>query len=95
MFALRDNVPILNYLRALGRVGQPPDPDHPGTPEELFKKAKGRADTIGVQLPSRPQDARQPHPLVRPLVLRARKGDLVRVELRNDIKGRQVGLHLV
>lgn len=37
----------------------------------------------------------KPHPLVRPLVLRARKGETVKVTLQNEIQGRKVGLHLV
>lgn len=37
----------------------------------------------------------KPDPLVRPLVLRARKGDTVRVELTNRIRCRRVGMHLV
>jgi len=95
MFALTANVPILKYIQALGRVGQPPSAEPSETPEQWYAQAKARADEIGVELPSSPQEARQPHPLVRPLVLRARKGDRVQVELRNDIRNRQVGLHLV
>ena len=37
----------------------------------------------------------KPEPLVRPLVLRARKGDAVRVELINRIRCRRVGMHLI
>jgi len=95
MFALTANVPILKYIQALGRVGLPPSPEHTDTPEQWRAQAQARADEIGVELPSNPEAARQPHPLVRPLVLRARKHDRVQVELRNDIRGRQVGLHLV
>ncbi|HEX8821875.1 MAG TPA: multicopper oxidase domain-containing protein [Archangium sp.] len=95
MFALTANVPILKYIQALGRVGLPPSPGQSETPEQWYAQAKARADEIGVELPSSPEEARQPHPLVRPLVLRARKGERVQVELRNDIRNRQVGLHLV
>ena len=99
IFALTENVPILKYIRALARVGLPQKAgDHGGhddTPEEWYKQAKERAQKIGVSLPSNPQEARQPHPLVRPLVLRARKCDRLQVELHNQIQGRCVGLHLV
>jgi len=37
----------------------------------------------------------QPHPLVRPLVLRACAGETVEVTLTNHLKNRRVGLHLV
>lgn len=37
----------------------------------------------------------QPHPLIRPLVLRARVGDCVEVTLTNHIECRNVGIHLI
>ncbi|WP_414581122.1 multicopper oxidase domain-containing protein [Scytonema sp. PCC 10023] len=99
IFALTENVPILKYIRALARVGLPQGAgDHGGhddMPEEWYKQAKERAQKIGVSLPSNPQEARQPHPLVRPLVLRARKCDRLQVDLHNEVSGRHVGLHLV
>jgi hypothetical protein len=58
-------------------------------------RACERAGKIGVELPLTPQQAKQPHPLVRPLVLRARQGEQVRIKLHNRIPGRAVGLHLV
>jgi hypothetical protein len=39
--------------------------------------------------------AKTPHPLVRPLVLRARCGETVEVRFTNHIQGRCVGMHLV
>ena len=39
--------------------------------------------------------AKQPHPLISPLVLRATKGDTVTVKLKNKIPNRKVGIHLV
>ncbi|RKH34574.1 hypothetical protein D7X75_07710 [Corallococcus sp. CA031C] len=95
IFALTKNVPILKYIQALGRVGLPPGPETSDTPDTWYAKAKARADVLGITLPSTPEEARQPHPLMRPLVLRARKGDLLQVELRNEIQRRKVGLHLV
>ncbi|MBW4598507.1 MAG: multicopper oxidase domain-containing protein [Calothrix sp. FI2-JRJ7] len=98
MLALTENVPILKYIRALGRVGLPQrTDDHNGddTPEKWYKQALERAQKIGVSLPSSPEEARQPHPLVRPLVLRARKCDRLQVVLHNEVSGRYVGLHLV
>ncbi len=99
MFALTENVPILKYIRALAKVGSPQGAGnhdgHEDKPEEWYKQAKERAEKIRVPLPSNPQQARQPHPLVRPLVLRARLGDRLQVELHNEVSGRHVGLHLV
>lgn len=99
IFALTENVPILKYIRALGRVGLPRGADdhdgHDDTPEKWYKQAYERAQKIGVSLPSNPTEARQPHPLVRPLVLRARKCDRLQVELHNEVSGRHVGLHLI
>jgi hypothetical protein len=39
--------------------------------------------------------AKEPHNLVRPLVLRARQGETVEVHFTNHIRGRCVGMHLV
>ncbi len=38
---------------------------------------------------------RTPHPLVRPLVLRARAGETVEIHFDNHVSGRWVGIHLV
>lgn len=97
MFALAANLPILKYIRALARVGQPPQPghDHEDNVQHLRRQARERANQIGVELPATPQQAKQPHPLVRPLVLRARRGEKVTVTLHNHIRRRAVGLHLV
>lgn len=89
LFALSDNVPILEYLRARAERTPPPNL------QELYSKAKTRADILQVKLPLSIEDARKPHPLVRPLVLRACRGDIVEVKLRNDISDRWVGPHLV
>lgn len=88
IFALSANVPILKFIRALGAPGGE-DPD------EFRAAAEARAAELEVDLPANAGQARQPHPLVRPLVLRARKGEHLQVELRNEIPGRHVGLHLV
>ena len=37
----------------------------------------------------------RPHPLVRPLVLRVRRGETIRIKLRNELQHRKVGIHLV
>ncbi len=93
MFALYDNLPILRYIRALAQGGLN---DSSGDRfEDLSAKAYERAAKIGVRLPLTPQQAKQPHPLVRPLVLRARRGEQITVKLHNLISGRAVGLHLV
>lgn len=100
MFALYDNLPILRYIKALAQVGLPMPIDHSDDYHghhlnDLRVKACERAEKIGVQLPLTPQQAKQPHPLVRPLVLRARRGEQMTVRLHNQISGRAVGLHLV
>lgn len=97
IFALCDNLPILEFIRALARVGQPRQTTNAQDDrlEDLHTKACERADKIKIELPSTPQQAKQPHPLVRPLVLRARRGDQVTVTLHNQIQRREVGLHLV
>jgi manganese oxidase len=93
MFALSANVPILKYIRALGRSEPPTGPQDMA--ETFLAAARARAEQIGVELPVTPAQARQPHPLVRPLVLRARLGERVSVKLENEIPRRHVGLHLV
>lgn len=100
IFALCENLPILKYIKALAEGGRPAkDDDHHGkhvdSLEKLRTKACERARKIGVELPTTPQQAKQPHPLVRPLVLRARRGEQVKVRLHNQIRERAVGLHLV
>ena len=90
MFALTANVPILKYVEALGKADRPG-----GEYPPLDPGVAARAAEIGVQLPLTPAQARQPHALVRPLVLRARLDETVEVTLRNEIRGRRVGLHLV
>jgi FtsP/CotA-like multicopper oxidase with cupredoxin domain len=88
IFALTDNVPILKFIRALGAPMW-------GDPNAFRAAAQARAANIQANLPATAQQARQPHPLVRPLVLRVRKGDHLNIELQNEIRNRHVGLHLV
>ncbi|MGY1695652.1 multicopper oxidase domain-containing protein [Geodermatophilus sp. SYSU D00814] len=97
LFALCDNLPILRYIRALAQVGLPgrASGGEGDDPADLYSEACDRASSIGVELPMTPAQARQPHPLVRPLVLRARRSEQVTVTLHNHIDGRAVGLHLV
>jgi hypothetical protein len=97
LFTLTKNAPILKYIRALIRVGWPPGEHHDegDTPDKWRAKAVERATEIGVDLPHTPDEARRPHPLVRPLVLRANLRDRVRVKLRNEVRDRHVGIHLV
>lgn len=102
MFALTENVPILKYLRALAGRDTPSD-----SWEQHHHAAQQRATAIGVAIPARPDplnptdvararhEARQPHPLVRPLVLRGHHRDTVHIHLTNEIEGRWVGPHLV
>lgn len=98
MFALTKNVPILKFLRAWYRLrcgthshhccGSTSTSDHDNdSPDKWEAEARKRAAEIGVELPSL-NDIHakcKTHPLVRPLVLRARLGDHVTVTLRNDL----------
>ena len=59
--------------------------------KEIQKHFAARKNDTGYYHP----DLHKPHPLVRPLVLRARKGETIKVSLQNQIKNRKVGLHLV
>ena len=85
IFALTENVSVLKFIRALsisnggGALGPEDDP------ETWRAEAEARAAQIDVTLPATAQQARQPHPLVRPLVLRVRKDDRLKVQLYNDI----------
>ena len=88
MFALTANVPIIKYLRSLG------DPDRWGKPDQYKADAAARAKVLGIPLPTH-KDTLLPHELVRPLVLRARENQRLRILLRNEVRGRWVGLHLV
>jgi hypothetical protein len=86
IYALTANADLLRYVRALAEGRDP---------AEWFAAAQARAAHLGLPLPQTPQQARQPFPLVRPLVLRAGRGETVQVVLRNEISGRPVGIHLV
>ena len=94
LFALTKNVPILEYIAAL-------QSETSSGLTALYAKAKLVADELKVAIPDvadldqARREARQPHPLVRPLVLRANLGDNVEVVLRNRISGRRIGLHLI
>ena len=87
LFALTANVPILEYIRALASGREPSDAQRAA--------AEARAAVIRAPLPLTPPQAREPHPLVRPLVLRARRGEMLEVHLQNSIQDHEVGLHLV
>lgn len=93
MYALTANVPILKYIKALARNGPPRNDED--RPETFYADALARAEVIGVELPVTQAQARLPHPLVRPLVLRARVEEHVTVTLRNETPHRCVGIHLV
>ncbi|MBI0539420.1 hypothetical protein D9599_28270 [Roseomonas sp. KE2513] len=86
IFALDRNLPLLRYIRALAD-GKNADP--------YKAEATLVAMRLRMPLPTTQDGARKPHPLVRPLVLRANKSKKLRVRLRNEIGGRWVGLHLV
>ncbi len=88
MYALTANVPILKYIRALIENETPT--------VDLTNRATARAIELKMlPLPTTRAQATLPHLLVRPLVLRARYKETVRIEFCNEIKGRRVGMHLV
>ncbi len=89
MDALTANVPILKYLRTLIEDKEKPT-------AELTAAATARAKELPMlPLPKNRAQASLPHPLVRPLVLRARYGETMHIRFCNEIKGRHVGMHLV
>ncbi|CAN5197299.1 hypothetical protein BH23BAC1_BH23BAC1_42920 [soil metagenome] len=97
LFVLNENLPILKYIRAILIKAEDNNAEDP---DIYYQDAQVRANDIGVTIPLGTNDqrlamARQPHPLVRPLVLRCNKGDTVTVHLKNEIKERWIGLHLV
>ena len=87
MYALTVNVPLLTYVRTLIEGGVPSS--------TLRAQALARATALGMFFPVNRQQAMLPHPIVRPLVLRARYQDTVQIRFRNEIRGRRVGMHLV
>lgn len=88
MYALQSNATALKheaemYLNSLVQAGASQD-DGCGCSESVVH---GHAVD--------PKEMFKPHPLVRPLVLRAAKGDTINIHFENHIKCRQVGMHLV
>jgi hypothetical protein len=86
IYALKSNVPLLKYIRALSEGEDP---------SEFEAEAREIAELYRMPFPTTAETARQPHPMVRPLVLRANLGEEVVVALENRIDGRWVGIHLV
>jgi hypothetical protein len=58
-------------------------------------EARRLAEEGRMPFPTTPGEAKQPHPIIRPLVLRANLGETVEIDLHNDIRNRHVGMHLV
>jgi hypothetical protein len=90
IYVLRRNLPLVKYLRELAR----PVPDQAEI-DRLREPARAIADEFQVRFPTTSAEAKQPHEFVRPLVLRAHHGDVVTVNLENEIQNRAVGIHLV
>jgi hypothetical protein len=72
------------------------DHDHNGLIFAL-EQNKADLDTLRTDMQKDPDSKwyRTPHPLVRPLVLRARAGEEVVIEFENHIRERHVGIHLI
>ncbi|HEX8480567.1 MAG TPA: hypothetical protein VF650_01530, partial [Allosphingosinicella sp.] len=90
IYVLRRNLPLVKYLRELAKA----IPDQAEL-DRLRAPAKAIADEFQVRFPTTSAEAKQPHEFVRPLVLRAHHGDVVTVNLENEIDGRSIGMHLV
>jgi hypothetical protein len=90
IYVLRRNLPLVKYLRELAK----PVPDQAEI-DRLRPAAQAIAAEFQVRFPTTSADAKQPHEFVRPLVLRAHHGDVVTVNLQNEIEGRAIGMHLV
>lgn len=94
IYCLNENLPIVKFVRAWATGA--------GTPETYRADAVARLQELKVPeadwpkyLPKDKAAAHQPHPLVRPLVLRANVGAILEVRLTNEVEGRWVGVHLV
>lgn len=96
MYVLQEHQDIINYIKNVqsGKLDK----------EELVRRKQGlilkydlTGDTRRIEewLPDTQEKARQPHPLIVPLVLRASVGDTITINLKNEIESRQVGIHLV
>lgn len=90
IYVLRRNLPLVKYLRALSR----PIPDQAEI-DSFRDSAEAIAAEFQVPFPTTSEEAKRPHEFVRPLVLRAHHGDVVTVNLENEIEGRAIGMHLV
>lgn len=90
IYVLRRNLPLVKYLRALAR----PIPDQAEI-DSFRDAAEAIAAEFQVPFPTTSEEAKRPHEFVRPLVLRAHHGDVVTVNLENEIEGRAIGMHLV
>ena len=96
---MREHKPILEYIKKVQQLGDDvaPTPDIVEERNRLIAHYKLTGNTIRINewLPDSKTKAKQPHPLISPLVLRATKGDTVKVKLKNEIPNRKVGIHLV
>jgi hypothetical protein len=90
IYVLRRNLPLVKYLRELAK----PIPEQAEL-DRLRDAAKEIASEFQVPFPTTSEEAKKPHEFVRPLVLRAHHGDVVTVNLENEIQGRAIGMHLV
>ncbi|MGL5794671.1 MAG: multicopper oxidase domain-containing protein, partial [Waterburya sp.] len=101
IYVLKEHQDIIQYIKNLQ------DEDfQPGTQkwQDLMDRRKdlitkynltGNTSRIDEWLPNSKEKAKQPHPLIVPLVLRANLGDTITIKLKNEIKNRHVGIHLV
>ena len=67
--------------------------DHDGLMYALAED-RDELEALRERVEAKDPEATRPHPLVRPLVLRACMGEVVEIRLTNLIRGRRLGMHL-
>lgn len=102
MYILEEYKPIIDYVKKIQKYDENVE-----NAESVFQGLMEQRNDlicefdltnqnrINEWLPDSAEKAKKPHPLIVPLVLRARKGESIRVKLKNEIENRSVGIHLI
>jgi manganese oxidase len=90
IYVLQEHQDIINYIENV-QVGKLDEEEINSKKQELILKYDLTGDTRRIEewLPNTQEKARQPHPLIVPLVLRASVGDTITINLKNEIENRQ------
>jgi len=95
ILALRRHLPLIDYLGR--RLASAPVAAH--SADQLDADARTLAQAAGLPeekvRPLLPVDVRQPHPLLRPLVMRANLGERIQISVTNWLAERALSLALV